>query len=262
MSKHKHESLHPEQADKQSATPSQESGTAMTVGESAPVQESQIAGETEAVKSPADTGMDALKQELEKTKAELAAVRTQLDEVNDKFLRKLAEEVNFRKRMIREKEDAQKYGITSLLNDLIPILDDFDRSIASAEVGKTYEHLHDGVLLIRRQLSQMLENKYSLKRFESKGTAFDPNRHEALFAEPGDVEEPVVSEEYLPGYELHDRILRTAKVRVKMPAPKNQPEANPVQAGSPDTEVQTPEADASDTSRSENSESETAKSQA
>ena len=119
---------------------------------------------------------------------------------------------------------------------------DFDRSIASAEVGQNYDHLHDGVLLIRRQLSQMLENKYSLKRFESKGALFDPNRHEALFAEPGDVEEPVVSEEYLPGYELHDRILRTAKVRVKMPAPKKQPEANSAEAGSPESEAQMPDA--------------------
>ncbi|MFA5851398.1 MAG: nucleotide exchange factor GrpE, partial [Spirochaetales bacterium] len=82
-----------------------------------------------------------------------------------------------------------------------------------------HEQLIEGVTLIRKQLSQMLENKYALRRFESKGTPFDPNRHEALFAEPSDVEEPMVSEEYLPGYSLHDRILRTAKVRVKIPGP-------------------------------------------
>lgn len=242
MSKHKHESQHPEKADIQSAPSSPESGTAVTVGEAETAQAQPAAGEAGAAQAAAETGVDTIKQELEKTKAELAEVRAQLEEANDKFLRKLAEEVNFRKRMIREKEDAQKYGIASLLNDLIPVLDDFDRSIASAEVGKNYDHLHDGVLLIRRQLSQMLENKYSLKRFESKGALFDPNRHEALFAEPGDVEEPVVSEEYLPGYELHDRILRTAKVRVKMPAPKKQPEANSAEAGSPESEAQMPDA--------------------
>lgn len=245
MSKHKHESLHPEHADTQSAASSPESGTAMTVGESAPAQAQQTAGEAGAAQSAADNGLAAVRQELEKTKAELAEVRNQLEEANDKFLRKLAEEVNFRKRMIREKEDAQKYGITSLLNDLIPVLDDFDRSIASAEAGKNYEHLHDGVLLIRRQLSQMLENKYSLRRFESKGMLFDPNRHEALFAEPADVEEAVVAEEYLPGYELHDRILRTAKVSVKMPAPKQQPEAASAEAETPESEAQTPDTSAS-----------------
>jgi len=89
-------------------------------------------------------------------------------------------------------------------------------------------------------LSQMLENKYSLKRFESRGKTFDPNKHEALFAEPAAVEEATVAEEYLPGYALHDRVLRTAKVRVKIPAPKKDdkkdaPEAGPESGGSGDT---------------------------
>jgi molecular chaperone GrpE len=159
-------------------------------------------------------------EELAAAQHEVNGLKAELADLNEKYLRKLADEVNFRKRMIREKEDAQKYGVSSLLADLIPILDDFDRGITSAEVTKSCEQLHEGVLLIRKQLSQMLENKYSLKRFESKDTPFDPNRHEALFAEPADVEEPMVSEEYLPGYSLHERILRTAKVRVKIPAPK------------------------------------------
>ena len=164
--------------------------------------------------SKACTGeLDAARTEIETLKAEVA-------ELNEKYLRKLADEVNFRKRMQREKEDAQKYGVSSLLSDLVPVLDDFDRGIASAEGVRNYEQVHEGILLIRGQLSQMLENKYALKRFESKGQPFDPNRHEALFAEPADVEEATVGEEYLPGYSLHERILRPAKVRVRIPAPK------------------------------------------
>lgn len=158
--------------------------------------------------------------ELDAAKAEIASLRTEVADLNEKYLRKLADEVNFRKRMVREKEDAQKYAVAGLLGDIIPILDDFDRGLASSEVAKNFEQLHEGVGLIRKQLSQMLENKYSLKRFESKGSLFDPNRHEAVFAEPGEVEEAMVFEEYLPGYALHDRILRTAKVRVKIPAPQ------------------------------------------
>lgn len=157
-------------------------------------------------------------EELLAVQKEASRLKVELTDLNEKYLRKLAEEVNFRKRMLREKEDAQKYGVSSLLADLVPVLDDFDRGITSAEGAKNYDQLHEGVILIRKQLSQMLENKYSLKRFESKDTPFDPNRHEALFAEPGDVEEAMVSEEYLPGYSLHERILRTAKVRVKIPA--------------------------------------------
>lgn len=158
--------------------------------------------------------------ELDAAKAEIASLRAEVADLNEKYLRKLADEVNFRKRMVREKEDAQKFAVAGLLGDIIPILDDFDRGLASSEVAKNFEQLHEGVGLIRKQLSQMLENKYSLKRFESKGSLFDPNKHEAVFAEPGDVEEAMVFEEYLPGYALHDRILRTAKVRVKIPAPQ------------------------------------------
>jgi molecular chaperone GrpE len=166
---------------------------------------------------------DTLLAELAAVKEENLKLKAEVEELNEKYLRKLADEVNFRKRMLREKEDAQKYGVSSLLSDLISILDDFDRGIASAEAAKNYEQVHEGVIMIRKQLSQMLENKYSLRRFESKGTPFDPNRHEAIFAEPGDVEEAVVLEEYLPGYALHDRILRSAKVRVRIPGPKAAP---------------------------------------
>jgi len=182
----------------------------------------------------------AVSAELESARQDIASLRSEVAELNEKYLRKLADEVNFRKRMLREKEETQKYAVASLLGDLIPILDDFDRGIAGTESAKSYEQLHEGVILIRKQLSQMLENKYALKRFESKGTPFDPNRHEALSAEPDNVEEPVVSEEYLPGYALHDRILRTAKVRVKMPTPRKATQAT-TGAHAGQAEVKNPE---------------------
>ncbi|MCE5257365.1 MAG: nucleotide exchange factor GrpE [Spirochaetaceae bacterium] len=177
-----------------------------------------------AGEGPTATETDVLKAELEQARQKADEFQAKYNEVNEKYLRTLAEEVNFRKRMTREKDEAGKFAVSSLLSDLVPVLDDFDRGIASAETSNSYEKLHEGVLIIQKQLSQMLENKYSLKRFESKGKLFDPNRHEALFAEPDAVEEATVSEEYLPGYSLHDRVLRTAKVRVKVPAPKKSPE--------------------------------------
>jgi molecular chaperone GrpE len=158
--------------------------------------------------------------ELEK---ELAALHEELSSVNDKYLRKLADDVNFRKRMAREKEEGQRFALTTLLGDLIPVLDDFDRAIASAETIRDYQVLHDGIGLIRRQLGSVLETKYGLVRFESHGKPFDPNRHEAVAmvqGGPEDGDEAVVAEEFLPGYGLHDRVLRTAKVRVRMPAPR------------------------------------------
>ncbi len=155
--------------------------------------------------------------ELDTLRKENAALKAEIEELNAKYLRKLAEEVNFRKRMLREKEDGQKYALSSILSDLIPILDDFDRGMKAAAAAHSFETLNEGMVLVHRQLSQMLENKYALKRFDSAGSPFDPTMHEALFAEPAEVEETVVSEEYLPGYKHHDRVLRSAKVRVKIP---------------------------------------------
>jgi molecular chaperone GrpE len=170
--------------------------------------------------------------QLELVQAELLAAKTELAAVNDKYLRKLADDVNFRKRMAREKEDSQRFAVVSLLGDLIPILDDFDRAVSSAESAQDYAILHDGIVLIRRHFGQLLDNKYGLKRIDALGKPFDPNHHEAVAMELGDeVTEPTVAEEFLPGYGLHERVIRTAKVKVKMPGPA----AAPGPAASADT---------------------------
>jgi molecular chaperone GrpE len=173
--------------------------------------------------SEPSSGADDPTAKIAALEAEVAALREELSATNDKYLRKLADDVNFRKRMAREKEEGQRFAVATLLGDIIPVLDDFDRAIASAEIAKEYAVLHDGVVLIRRQLAQVLETKYGLSRLESLGKPFDPNRHEAVAvtqAGPDEGGEAVVAEEFLPGYALHDRVLRTAKVRVRMPAPR------------------------------------------
>jgi|GEM_PF-274982 molecular chaperone GrpE len=183
------------------------------------VQATGNAGPADSAEKPAGSSTQpSLANELEAFRKENADLKSEVEELNAKYLRKLAEEVNFRKRMLREKEDGQKYALSSILADLIPVLDDFDRGMKAAAAAHSFEILNEGMVLVQRQLSQMLENKYALKRFDSIGSPFDPARHEALFAEPADVEEAIVSEEYLPGYMHHDRVVRSAKVRVKVPS--------------------------------------------
>lgn len=217
MSRHKHDgSIHNDGANAPPSQPRPEaaSGTGPVAAEAASGKEPVATPANETQPEPS-SGVQA---ELSSTKADLFKARAELAELNDKYLRKLAEEVNFRKRMMREKEEALKYGVSGLLSDLIPVLDDFDRAIASAETARSYDTFHDGIVLIRRQLGQMLENRYYLKRVPAAGAAFDPNIHEAVAAEPADVPEAVVGEEFLPGYMLQDRVLRTAKVRVRLPS--------------------------------------------
>jgi len=118
-----------------------------------------------------------------------------------------------------------------LLNDLIPVLDDFDRSLdAVAQNHNDVEKVIEGIRLIQKRLYDTLSKKYGLKQYKAEGTVFDPHLHEAMFSEKGDVHEPRVTQEFMPGYKLHDRVIRTAKVKVMMPA-------NPAEAPSRATEV-------------------------
>jgi len=149
----------------------------------------------------------------------IAALEAEVSALKDQYLRKLADYENFRKRMFREKEDSVKYANSQILGDLVTIMDDFDRAVQSSELSKDFNSLHNGVDMIRKTMLGMLEGKYGLERFDSLGTAFDPNMHEAVMSESGDCDEPQVIEEFIKGYRLRDRILRSAKVKVRMPQP-------------------------------------------
>lgn len=151
--------------------------------------------------------------------ADLEKMNAQLQ---DQYLRKAADFDNYRKRMIREKQEAIDYANTNLLSDLVKVLDDFDRAIESGstlEAGSAGAAFADGVVMIRSQLGGMLQGKYGLEYYPSLGSVFDPNIHEAIASHPSpEVSEPTVSEEFMKGYRLKDRIVRLAKVAVSMPA--------------------------------------------
>lgn len=150
--------------------------------------------------------------------AELAAVKAERDDLKDQLLRKVADFDNYRKRMMKEKDEARQYANSALLEDLCQVLDDFERAIKSSEAAKDYEAFHSGIVMIEGQFASMLERKYNLKRLEAQGKAFNPEHHEAIAMEPAEEgKEIVVVEEYQKGYLLHDRVLRTSKVKVGHP---------------------------------------------
>lgn len=188
----------------------------------------------EAEDSAGSEGPDKdLKDKLAFLEAAEAALKEEISALKDQYLRKLADDDNFRKRMRREVEDARKFANSALLGDLVAVLDDFDRAIGSSEHSRDFNVLHDGVSLIKRQFGQMLANKYGLTAFDATGELFDPNIHEALASEPGDVAEATVAEAFLPGYRLHDRVIRTAKVKVVTPRPTAAEAMAPPESGGP-----------------------------
>ncbi|OHE66371.1 MAG: nucleotide exchange factor GrpE [Treponema sp. GWB1_62_6] len=158
----------------------------------------------------------ALKEEFG---ARIASLEAENSNLKDQYLRKAADFENFRKRMNAEKQAAIDYANQTLLLDLIPVIDDFERAIKSSEAARDYATLHEGIALIEKRLVSQLETKWGLVRFESAGSPFDPNRHEAIMMEKSvEGAEPTVSEEYIRGYSLKERIVRSAKVKVVMPA--------------------------------------------
>lgn len=165
------------------------------------------------------TGQTAAETETSGNPIEqIASLEKELAESKDQYLRKAAEFENFRKRMIREKQDAIDFANQNLLLDLIPIIDDFERAIKSSETSRDFDGFYEGVTMIEKRLVSELENKWALKRFDSAGQPFDPNMHEAIMMEKSaDIEDPVVGEDFLKGYTLKDRVIRSAKVKVLMP---------------------------------------------
>ena len=148
----------------------------------------------------------------------IAELEAKLADMNDQFLRKAADFENFRKRTIREKQELTDFSNQNLLMDLLPVIDDFERAIKSAESSKDFQSFHEGVTLIEKRLSTQLENKWGLKRFDSLGEPFDPTRHEAIQMEKAEgITEATVKEDYVKGYFLKDRVIRFAKVKVLMP---------------------------------------------
>jgi molecular chaperone GrpE len=126
-------------------------------------------------------------------------------------MRTLADFENFRKRSEREKQDFFKYALAGLMKDLLPVIDNFDRSLEHAAEGDDF---HRGVLLIYKQLFDAL-TKHGLRPIDQAGVPFDPKIHEAVVRE----EDPSVPSHTVvailqKGYFLHDRLLRPAMVKV------------------------------------------------
>lgn len=184
-------------------------------------QEPAAAEEQEQVQAGQE---DAVPQNEEEIAAEptaeekIAALESENAELKDQLLRRAADFDNYRKRMIKEKQEAFDYANASLLADLLDSLDNFDRTVQAAQSATDVQSIADGIAMISRGLVSMLESKYNLSSYGEKGDSFDPEKHEAIGRSEGDVEEPVLAEVYLKGYMLKDRIIRHAKVMVTVPA--------------------------------------------
>ena len=138
----------------------------------------------------------------------LAAVEAQRDEYLDSLRRLQADFENYKKRIQRQQADLQERAAEKLVEQLLPVLDNFDLALAHADSDAGLEPVH-------RSLLGVLESA-GLERMDPRGQPFDPNEHDAVLHEAdGDSAEPEVIEVLRAGYRWRGRILRPAMVKVK-----------------------------------------------
>jgi molecular chaperone GrpE len=144
----------------------------------------------------------------------LEQLRCDLDGAKDRLLRSQAELENYRKRAAREIEDHRRYANLPLLRDLLPVLDNLERSMAAAEQSPDVAGLLTGVRLVAKQLEDVLA-KHQCVRIPALHQPFDPNLHHALLQQPsGDFPPHTVLAVTEAGFQLHDRVVRPAQVIV------------------------------------------------
>ena len=148
---------------------------------------------------------------------ELTALREEVGQYKDMALRARADLENYRKRIVREKEDAIRYANTALLERLLPVLDNYDFGLEAARSAG--DAVVQGLEMVRKQLHDFLADQ-GVKPIDAVGQLFDPNIHEAMAQEESaEVPEGHITRQVRRGYMLKDRLLRPASVMVSKGAP-------------------------------------------
>ncbi len=181
--------------------------------------ESQETPNTAEEKAQENAEQAASEEKTVTPEEKIKDLESQIEELKKQMLYKAAENDNWRKRMMQQKEEALAYANASLLSDLLESLDNFDRTVDAAKDAKDAKTIADGVKMINKSLVKMLEDKYGLSSFGKEGDEFNPELHEAIGrTEDEKAKKETLLQVYMKGYKLHDRIIRHAKVMVSVPA--------------------------------------------
>jgi len=163
---------------------------------------------------PKGAATDPLAEGVTGTEDDGENLQTDLDRFRDLALRSQADFANYKKRAAREKDEAIKYANTSLLEKLVPILDNFELGLSAARGEGERSPIFSGMSMILKQLNDFLADN-GVQSIEAEGEKFDPNLHEAIAREASDeIPEGTVVRQTRRGYRLKDRLLRPSSVVV------------------------------------------------
>ncbi len=198
-------------------------------GEGGSEAQSEIIEQGEEVAEEAavvEEGLEEEGEELEKLQEELEEAQAQAAEYLDGWQRTQAEFSNYKKRQEAERAQVMVLANAALLRKLLPIVDDFERAIATLPTDLERLTWCEGIFLIQHKLDAFLESE-GVKPIETEGQAFDPHCHDAVTHEdaPG-YEEGQIIGEVQRGYILGERVLRPALVRVAKAPVAPEPESS------------------------------------
>ena len=164
-------------------------------------------------------------EEVETSEDIIAKLNEEITNLKDQRLRAIAELENFRKRAEKDQSDALKYGVSNFAKEIINISDNIERAQSSipeeAKNNETIKPVIEGIDLIAQSVVTTFE-KIGIKKIESLNEKFDHNLHQAMLEiEKDDLEPGTIVQELIPGYTLHDRLLRPAMVGVSKKPKKN-----------------------------------------
>ncbi len=151
---------------------------------------------------------------LKKLKDEVDQLKSRNEELNDKFTRLVAEFDNYKKRTDKEYISLIQNANEKLITELLPVVDDLERSLAHLDEENDFKTMVEGFQLIHKNLTSLLD-KQGLKPMESVGDEFDPDKHDALMqVENNDIKSNHIVDEHLRGYVYNDKVIRHAQVVV------------------------------------------------
>lgn len=183
-------------------------------GEAEDTVETQIKNDTDPTTSEQDAENGNEPEVLDKHEEEVKELEEEIAKLNNQFIRVQADYDNFRKRTKAEKEAAAKYRSQSLAEQLLPVLDNFERALEVETSTDESKSILKGVEMVYRQLVDALQQE-GIEEIEAMGAPFDPHYHQAVMQEKSEEHDSgIVIDVLQKGYNLKERVIRPAMVKV------------------------------------------------
>ncbi|MCK5267545.1 MAG: nucleotide exchange factor GrpE [Spirochaetes bacterium] len=179
------------------------------------VKNADSVAEEEKVQTQSENDENAEElSDLEVLQKKNIELESKVKEYENLIKRQQAEFENFRKRTRIERDDFRKTAVSDVFTDLLEVIDNFERAIASGENSTDFKGYKNGIEMIDKQFRDFLK-KHGVEQYESLNKPFDPQMHQAMMmVEEGDHDGQKISEVFKQGFMIHDKMLRPASVKV------------------------------------------------